>query len=120
MDLFAPTRGLQQGDPLSLYLFLFVAAGLFALINKGMPDGVITSLKLTRRAPGISHLLFANDTLLFFKACEDQAILVKNILQGYAGATSQLINPKKCSIFFVKACPATQQPQVRNQLLGTQ
>ena len=79
LDSFAPSRGLQQGDPLSPFLFLFVADGLSALLKDGESKGDYTLLKIFRRAPGVSHLLFADDTLLFFKAKEEQALKVQEV-----------------------------------------
>jgi hypothetical protein len=46
---------------------LFVAGGLFLLLKEKVTQDEITPLRICRRAPGISHLLFADDTLLFFK-----------------------------------------------------
>ena len=94
LDSFAPSRGLRQSDPVSPYLFLFVADGLSALINQSIEDGRLSPIKITRRAPGISHLLFADDTLLFFKANVEEATLVGSILDKYAGTTGQLLNPE--------------------------
>jgi hypothetical protein len=59
LNPFKPSRGLRQGDPLSLYLFLFVADA--AKVRRG----ALHELKICRRAPGISHLLFADDTPVF-------------------------------------------------------
>ena len=59
MDAFQPTRGLRQGDPLSPYLFLFVADGLSKVLQHESELGRIQGLKVCRRAPEISHLLFA-------------------------------------------------------------
>lgn len=56
LDQFSPSRGLQQGDPLSPFLFLFVADALSALLNKAIRDEGLEALKICRRAPAISHL----------------------------------------------------------------
>ena len=97
---FTPTRGLRQGDPLSPFLFLFVADGLSTLLQKKVQDRSLQDLKVCRGTPGISHLLIADDTLLFFKANVEQASVVKQALDLFAGCTGQLINPAKCSIMF--------------------
>jgi hypothetical protein len=113
LDSFAPSRGLRQGDPLSPFLFLFVADGLSALLRQGMEQQVITPLKICPRAPGVSHLLFADDTLLFFKASAHEAQQVRGILDAYGKATGQLINHAKCSTLFSRGCPENVQEEVR-------
>jgi hypothetical protein len=80
LEPFTPSRGLRQGDPLSPYLFLFVADGLASLLKKEVEEGNLTPLKVARNSPGISNLLFADDSLLFFKASTGQARKVKDIL----------------------------------------
>ncbi|XP_039780695.1 uncharacterized protein LOC120647967 [Panicum virgatum] len=110
---FTPTRGLRQGDPLSSYLFLFVADGLSTLINRKVETGAMKELIICRNAPGISHLLFADDTLLFFRASTDQAEVIKEVLATYGYCTGQQINPAKCSIMFNDKCPSATQDQVK-------
>ena len=73
-------------------------------------------IKVCRRAPGVSDLLFADDTLLFLKADHEQAVCVKQALDTYAAATGQLINPSKCSLLFGDSCPANVQEEVRSTL----
>jgi hypothetical protein len=46
-----------------------------------------------RCAPGISHLLFADDTLIFLKIKEQQAMVINTVLGQYEQGTGQLINP---------------------------
>jgi hypothetical protein len=104
LENFTPTRGLRQGDPLSPYLFLFVADGLSRLLQKEIDAGKIKELKVCRRSPGISHLLFADDSLLFFEANDDQANKVKTVLNKYEQATGQLLSPNKCSLLLGNKC----------------
>jgi hypothetical protein len=78
LDPFTPTRGIRQGDPLSPYLFLFVADGLSCLIRKEIENNALHELHICRRAPGISRLLFADDRLLFFEATIEHRAIGKH------------------------------------------
>ena len=63
--LISLTRGLCQGDPLSPYLFLLVTKGLHAFFSMAEEKGDISGVSLYPASPRISHLLFANDSLVF-------------------------------------------------------
>lgn len=116
MSSFAPSRGLRQGDPLSPFLFLFVADGLSLLLEEKVTNGDISPVHICRQAPGISHLLFADDTLLFFKANNQRAEVVKQVLEDYAQSTGQLINPAKCSVMFGPSSSAQICDSIRDIL----
>jgi hypothetical protein len=116
LEAFSPTKGLRQGDPLSPFLFLFVADGLSSILRREVEENRISPIKICRRAPRISHLLFADDTLLFLKASEEEAASVRKALDLYAQGTGQLINPAKCSILFSPTCTQHAQELVRTVL----
>ena len=63
-----PTRGIQQGDPLSPYFFIMCAERLSSLLQRAEANRWITGLPITRGGILINHLLFADDSLLFCKA----------------------------------------------------
>ena len=60
-----PSRGIHQGDPLSLYLFLLCTEGLSALIQSAVDRGQMKGVKICRGGLRLSHLFFANDSLIF-------------------------------------------------------
>ena len=68
---------------MSPYLFSFVADALSSLLHKEVQENNVEELKITRRAPGISHLLFADDALLFFRANIEQAGRIKALLNQF-------------------------------------
>lgn len=97
---FIPTRGLRQGDPLSPYLFILVADVLSNLLSQSFRDRQITGFKITRQCPTLSHLLFADDVLLFLKAEVSECQKVLDILSTYCEASGQMINFDKSSVQF--------------------
>jgi hypothetical protein len=104
LEKFKPTRGLRQGDPVSPYLFLFVGESPSTLFRHQISMERIQEIKICRRSPGISHLLFADDSLLFFKADAEQANRIYDLLRDYEKGTGQLLNPAKCSILLGQKC----------------
>ena len=77
------TRGLRQGDPLSLYLFVLRMEVLSMLIDKVVSKGFLTGFNFSSRRGEevqISHLFFANDTLVFCKDSRDQMAYLSWIL----------------------------------------
>lgn len=98
---------------------MFVADGVFALINKDIVYEDISPLKIMRRALGVSHLLFADDTLLFFKACGQQASYIRDVLEVYGQATRQLLNLSKCPLLFGSSCFDVNTDAVKNVLQAT-
>ena len=75
-----PSRGICQGDPLSPYLFLLCAEGFTSLLARAELEGRIHGVAICRRAPQISNLLFADDSLLFCRASSNEAEEIADIL----------------------------------------
>ncbi|XP_019168373.1 PREDICTED: uncharacterized protein LOC109164072 [Ipomoea nil] len=84
-----PTRGLRQGDPLFPYLFIICAEGLSVLLQRAQDRGLKHGCRVARGAPPISHLFFADDSLLFFRANIQEASEIKNCLLLYESLSGQ-------------------------------
>ena len=100
-----PSRGLRQGDPLSPYLFLLCAEGLSALIRKAEREKAIRGIAICRGGPRLSHLFFADDSVIFCRASQHDGGALYAILKLYERASGQKINEAKRAIFFSKNTP---------------
>ena len=66
LESFRPTHGIRQGDPISPYLFLLAVEGLLCLLKSRIQSSD-KGITVASSAPMVSHLLFADDSLLFFE-----------------------------------------------------
>ena len=78
-----PTRGLRQGDPISPYLFLLCAEGLSARLRREEYGENGRGISVGRGAPRVSHLLFADDCIVFCKASMEEGGKIIKILEDY-------------------------------------
>lgn len=101
--LIAPSRGIRQGNPLSSYLFLLYAEGLSSLLRKVEVEKTIHGVSVCRGGPKVSHLLFADDNLIFYEAtkteCERLGAL---FLDVYEEASGQKVNWQKMPCFLAR------------------
>lgn len=82
-----PSRGIRQGDPLSPYLFLLCLEWLNRILQRAASEDSIRGFSLCKSGPRVSHLFFANDSLLFFCANMFDLITFQNILALYEQAS---------------------------------
>lgn len=100
--LFKPSRGLRQCDPLSPFLFIMGMEVLSRLMMRAEASAAIHGIKISRAAPPLSHLLFADDTMVFARATVAEFSAVVDILSKCSGWSGQTINLRKSLVFFSK------------------
>lgn len=97
---FKPAKGLRQGDPLSPYLFLMCANILSISLLQTEGLNLIKGVKVGRNGGTFTHLLFANDSLLFFKKDNKSLGNLQRILDWYCSLSGQSINLSKFDLYF--------------------
>ncbi|GLU05332.1 hypothetical protein SLE2022_224360 [Rubroshorea leprosula] len=114
--LFVPQKGLRQGDPLSPYLYLFIFDILSRLLTAATAEKRMTGYKIRRRSPAISHLLFADDSLIFCRATLDVVSHLQTILQIYGDIIGQRVNFSKSAAIFSPNTPVEIRESICNRL----
>lgn len=77
---FQMQKGVRQGDPISPFLFIIAVEGLNWLFKRALNQGILNGLVIGNDGPVITHLQFADDTLVFCKANLEEVQVVKKIL----------------------------------------
>uniref|UniRef100_A0A8R7TX68 Reverse transcriptase domain-containing protein n=1 Tax=Triticum urartu TaxID=4572 RepID=A0A8R7TX68_TRIUA len=119
LPYFVPSCGLRQGDPVSPFLFLLCAKGLTSLLNSYGYPRIDRGIRVSVQAPWVSHLLFADDSLIFISATEESVIRLNEILVIYAACSGQLVNRDKSAVFFSPNTPVDRRHDLK-LLLGIQ
>lgn len=95
LSSFKPTRGIRQGDLLSLYLFILCMEYLGFLINESYRKKEWTLLKASKQNLGISHLFFVDDLMLFAKANKAGVESIKKVLSQFCKEFGQVVSVEK-------------------------
>ncbi|OMO58663.1 reverse transcriptase [Corchorus capsularis] len=74
--------------------------GLSSMIQSASAVGKIQGVSVARSAPKVTHLFFADDSILFLKASRSDCEEVLSVLDRFEAASGQKINIDKSSIMF--------------------
>jgi hypothetical protein len=113
---FSPERGFRQGDPLSPYIFILCSNVLSGLIHREIEVGNIHGIKVARGAPQISHLQFADDSLLFARVNTNEAASILNVLDTYQRASEQVVNMEKSEASYSRNVRDIDKQMICNQM----
>ena len=99
---FSSFRGLRQGDPLSPFLFIIGVEALSRVLNKSKAEGFFKGFPLARQCPRVSHLLFANDLIIFSRATMEDVSAVQSCIKKYQDWSGQKVNIKILPLYLIK------------------
>lgn len=101
---FKSTRGVRQGDPLSPLLFILAQEVLTYNNNRAIVSQQIIPYSHGRSGPMISHLLYADDMVIFCNGQKKSILALRDVLRKYEGASGQLINLHKSGFYVAASC----------------
>ena len=84
-----PTRGHQQGNPLSPIFIFVMYRRLSWVIKKAETMGDIRGVSICQNDPRLTRLLFANDSQIFCKAKENECQKLLEVLATYENVSGQ-------------------------------
>jgi hypothetical protein len=96
------SRGLKQGDPLAHFLFLLVVEGLGLLMSRAVSLGFFKPFAIKNSGVSVSHLQYADDTLLDGEACVENLWCVKAILRWFELMSGLKVNFGKSRLLGVE------------------
>ena len=94
-----------KATPSPLFLFLFCAEGLSALLRKSVERDLLTGVATCPRGPKISHLFFADNSLIFCRVTIEECSTLEEILEIYENSSGQQLNHEKTALFFSHNAP---------------
>lgn len=113
---FSSSRGLKQGDPISPALFTILSDLLSRMLSNAEASGKISGIKISRTSPRISHLMYAEDLVIYCKANIEEATEVVKCLTKYCECTGQRINWDKSMVHFSSNVLAADQRDLCHSL----
>jgi hypothetical protein len=112
---FRNKRGVRQGDPLSPLLFNFMAEALSLILSSAAGAGHIQGVVSHLIPGGVTHLQYADDTLILLQYNEQQIANLKFLLMCFEDMFGLKINYHKSEVI-VMGQPEAIQHRVADML----
>ena len=103
---FKSSRGLRQGDPLSPLLYVLGMDVFSRYLLDLASRNTIRGIKVDRVATPVTHLLYADDCILFLKNATGVIKRASKALNLFCRASGQLVNFTKSHSYFSPHAPA--------------
>lgn len=94
---FKPERGLRPGAPMSPLLFLIVGKILHCMFERAKEKNIFQEIIYGSQGNQISHLQFADDTILFLQKKIHSIVGIKSVLHYFELLSGLKINLSKTS-----------------------
>ena len=104
---FESSRGIRQGDPLPLLLFVIVMNAFSKMLDKVVRDGLMSGIKVgpIGNSLQVTHLLFADDTLVLCDVDLGQILFLWLVLFWFEVVSGLKINMGKSELVLVVVVP---------------
>ena len=96
---FKPNRGLRQGDPISPLLYNLVGEALNSMLVTASRKGIFKGITLKKGMDQITHLQFADDTVIFLDGSIELIKGIKKVLQCFQIISGLKVNFEKSDLF---------------------
>jgi hypothetical protein len=93
--------------------------GFSTLLKQAQKEKKIAGVRFGSTGPTVTHLLFADDSVVFLEASKGNLEALKKVLQKYEACSGQKVNMLKSSIFFRKGCPNNAKAELKD-VIGIQ
>ncbi|KAH9663932.1 reverse transcriptase domain-containing protein [Citrus sinensis] len=110
--LIHPQRGLRQGCPLSPYLFIMCAEVFSNMLVHAEHQNLVHGLRFSKNI-SVTHLLFADDSLIFSRASSFDCKNLKRLFDCYTAASGQVFNYEKSSMFFSSNTSSSHMEEIK-------
>lgn len=99
---FPSSRGVHQGDPLSLLLFCIVEDVLSRGITHLVGEGRVWSMSSPHNCRAPTHMVYADDIMVFCQGNFSSLTNLMNLFQEYDTCSSHIVNRPKSQVFIGK------------------
>lgn len=113
---FSFKRSIRQGDTISPYLFILCAEVFSHLLRRSEERGALLGICISLTARSITHLLFADDCIIFFKTTFYDVEAIQEAFNLYELSSGQKVNFDNTTVSYSKGASVGRREELASRL----